>query len=470
MSRARLVAPLALVVAAGVVRFWRLGTPDRIFFDETYYASDAHEYLTRGVEATRAVHPPLGKWLIAAGIEVVGFTPIGWRVAVALAGTLTVGLTFLAARRLLDSDAAGLVAGALVATDGLSFSMSRIAMLDAFLAMFTALAAWAAIAEVREVLDAGHEGRPDRAWWVRHRWWLVAGAAGGAAVATKWSGLLALGAAVAAIAAARVVRARRDGPTGSSAGSSALRSSGSFAVCFVVVPAAIYLVSYTGWFTHYENSAPGERRCDGGPCEVSWTTIAGDWWSEQLEIVERHNALEPTHPYRSEQLNWLVGDRPVLMYVERCPPVDAETDADTGESSTAECVVEVGQQARITGSPSPVLWWAALGAYVVLAWALVRRRHLPAAVALWLVGALYLPWHLSPIPGFVFYMTPVAPVMAIAVAAATELVRHARRRRILQVSLVVLSVATFAWAYPVLSGVPLDVDSIDRHLAVRPWP
>jgi predicted membrane-bound dolichyl-phosphate-mannose-protein mannosyltransferase len=36
------------------------------------------------------VHPPAGKWLIAAGEALFGFDPTGWRVAVALLGTLSV--------------------------------------------------------------------------------------------------------------------------------------------------------------------------------------------------------------------------------------------------------------------------------------------------------------------------------------------------------------------------------------------
>ena len=86
--RAGKVGPLAVTVLAGILRFWHLGQPKQFIFDETYYAKDAYGLLTYGHEqefvdhadrmilngnldvfgsgAEFVVHPPLGKWLIAA--------------------------------------------------------------------------------------------------------------------------------------------------------------------------------------------------------------------------------------------------------------------------------------------------------------------------------------------------------------------------------------------------------------------
>ena len=55
----------------------RLGDPDRIMFDETYYVGDARGYLETGVEPGFAVHPTVGKWLIAASIRLLGDTRSG---------------------------------------------------------------------------------------------------------------------------------------------------------------------------------------------------------------------------------------------------------------------------------------------------------------------------------------------------------------------------------------------------------
>ena len=69
-----------------MLRFWNLGTPDSLVFDEVYYVDGARDYLAGGVEETNGaaefvVHPPLGKWLIALGIALFGDTSYGWRIA-----------------------------------------------------------------------------------------------------------------------------------------------------------------------------------------------------------------------------------------------------------------------------------------------------------------------------------------------------------------------------------------------------
>jgi dolichyl-phosphate-mannose--protein O-mannosyl transferase len=73
--------PLLLVLLAGGLRLARLDEPGRLQFDEVYYVGDAQDYLRQGVEEVRPAHPPVGKWLIAAGILVAGDDPFGWRVA-----------------------------------------------------------------------------------------------------------------------------------------------------------------------------------------------------------------------------------------------------------------------------------------------------------------------------------------------------------------------------------------------------
>src|SRR4051812_25364771 len=44
------LAPAAIALMAGILRFWRLGDPQTLVFDEKYYASEAADYLRWGVE------------------------------------------------------------------------------------------------------------------------------------------------------------------------------------------------------------------------------------------------------------------------------------------------------------------------------------------------------------------------------------------------------------------------------------
>ena len=82
------------------------------------------------------VHPEVGKWLIALGEKAFGMDPFGWRIASAVVGSLMVLVMCRLARRLTGSTMLGLVAGVLLMLDGLHFVLSRLALLDIFLAFF----------------------------------------------------------------------------------------------------------------------------------------------------------------------------------------------------------------------------------------------------------------------------------------------------------------------------------------------
>lgn len=173
------LAPWIITLVAGVVRFARLSVPHAIIpLDETYYAKDAAAYLRHATEDGFAVHPPVGKWMIAAGEAIFGYRPFGWRFAAAVVGTLSILLVYVIAKRLWSSTFAAVTASILLATDGLFFVQSRIAMLDIFLAFWILVAIWLLL-EDRARAETRRGGV---------RWWRVAaGVAAGLAVSTKWS-------------------------------------------------------------------------------------------------------------------------------------------------------------------------------------------------------------------------------------------------------------------------------------------
>ena len=140
---------MALTFIAFLIRIFHLGTPKGLVFDEIYYVDGARDYLKYGVEVTKGapefvVHPPVGKWLIAAGIKLFGDHEFGWRIAVAIAGTLTIYLTARIAQRIFHENKWANLAALLMLLDGLNLVMSRTALLDIFLTLFVLLSvnAW----------------------------------------------------------------------------------------------------------------------------------------------------------------------------------------------------------------------------------------------------------------------------------------------------------------------------------------
>jgi predicted membrane-bound dolichyl-phosphate-mannose-protein mannosyltransferase len=166
------IAPVIIAIASFVLRLFNLGSPKGFIFDELYYVDGARDLLNFGVEVTGAdpefiVHPPIGKWLIAAGIAIFGDSEFGWRFATEVFGTLLILLIARLVHVLFYSPVLTALAAGLMAIDGLLLVHSRTALLDLFLTFFTLLGIYL--------------------WSQNRHWW--AGIAFGLAIGCKWSAI-----------------------------------------------------------------------------------------------------------------------------------------------------------------------------------------------------------------------------------------------------------------------------------------
>lgn len=262
----RKIALVLLITGAAILRFWQLGTPGSLVFDEIYYVDGARDYLAHGVELADGkgefvVHPPVGKWLIAFGMALFGDTPFGWRIAAALFGTLAIVLIFLITLRLFSSFNLALLAGTLTALDGLHLVMSRTALLDIFLTFFL-------LAALLALLYQRHE---------------LAALAIGLALATKWSTLYA----IVAIGIYLLIWQR-----------------GAIWRYLVLVPIT-YALSWGGWFASSE----------GWSRDYSTNPLVA-WFKYHREILEFHTGLTTDHPYEASPWNWLILGRPTSFFYE----------------------------------------------------------------------------------------------------------------------------------------------------------
>ena len=221
------VVAVGLGIVAFVLRAWRYGTPHYLAFDETYYAKDAWSLWHLGWEASwpdqadaqvnaginniylldtpsMAAHPPLGKWFIGIGEMLFGMNPWGWRFMSVVFGALMVVIVVRMTRRLTRSTLIGAIAGVLLCLDGLSFVMSRLALLDIFQATLIVAGTATMLADrdwMRNKLadylddhglvDLGGTFGP-RLWW--RPWRFATGVIFGMACGVKWNSLFPLAA------------------------------------------------------------------------------------------------------------------------------------------------------------------------------------------------------------------------------------------------------------------------------------
>ena len=410
------LATLGITLFAGILRFWRLSQPRGKIFDETYYATDAHNMLLHGVEPTKpgtsdgfVVHPPLGKWLIALSEKIWGYNETGWRFAAAVVGTLTVLVLIRTARRMTGSTLLGCIAGLLLSLDGLHLVFSRTALLDGFLTFFVVVAFACLVADRDDGrrrlalrLQAGDESPGPR---LGVRWWRVGTAVAlGAACATKWSGVFFL-LLFPLLAFAWDVGARRTAGIRRPFGSALRRDLLPLVLIFVVLPPLLYTASWTGWFM----SDNGWDRHYATTYNDHWPLVPDairSWIHYHGAILKFHTHLESKHPYQSHPLGWLLLARPVAFYY---------TAPKLGEMG---CRAAGGCSREVLGVGTPAIWWASIPALALMAWYWLSRRDWRASTVLlcFLVG--FVPWIYSDLHHrtmFNFYALPCLPFMVLAI-------------------------------------------------------
>ncbi|MFH8789444.1 dolichyl-phosphate-mannose--protein mannosyltransferase [Streptomyces roseoverticillatus] len=509
--------PLLVTLFAGLLRFWHLGSPKAVIFDETYYAKDAWALWKYGYEAKwpddindkviggwsdvpdapgYVVHPPVGKWVIGLGEWLFGLNPVGWRFMVALLGTLSVLMLCRIGRRLFRSTFLGCLAGALMAVDGLHFVMSRTSLLDSVL-MFFVLAAFGCVlvdrdrsrARLAAALPVGADGVacPDEAVGDGLRlglrpWRIAAGVFLGLACATKWNGVVFLAAFGLMIvlwdaAARRTAGARRPFV-------SALRRDVPWAFLSTVpVAVAVYLASWTGWFANSGTYSEKNGWQHSGYYR-HWAENDGGYgtdgflsgvlnplrslWKYEQEVWNFNTTLSSPHTYQSNPWSWLVQARPVSYFYESPKPGEDGCPVD----ATDKCAREV------LALGTPLLWWAACFAlaYLLYRWAL--RRDWRAGAVLCGVAAGYLPWFLwQERTIFVFYAVVFLPFLCLTLAMMIGAVLgppgSSERRRVAGAvgagTLVLLIAWNFIYFWPIYTGHAIPIEAWRNRMWFDSW-
>uniref|UniRef100_UPI003EB933A9 dolichyl-phosphate-mannose--protein mannosyltransferase n=1 Tax=Streptomyces tabacisoli TaxID=3156398 RepID=UPI003EB933A9 len=501
--------PLLVTLVAGLLRFWNLGSPKAVIFDETYYAKDAWALIHRGFEvnwpkdandlilknngdiplptdASYVVHPPVGKYVIGIGEWLFGFDPFGWRFMTALLGTLCVLMVCRIGRRIFRSTFLGCLAGVLLTVDGLAFVMSRTALLDSVLVFFVVAAFGCLVVDrdrTRErmaaALPVDEYGlvRPDAhiaetLRLGRRPWRLLAGLCLGLAAGTKWNGFIYV-AFFAVLTVLWDVGTRR--VAGAERPYLAVLKHDVFPAFLVTVPVAVatYLLSWLGWILSPDDGTGGYFR--------DWAVTAGkgghftwlpDWvrslWHYEHEVWNFNTHLTSAHTYQSNPWSWMVDGRPVSYFYESPAAGQDGYPADATEKCARE-VLALG---------TPLLWWAACFAVLFLLWRWLFRRDWRAGAIACAIAAGYLPWfNYQERTIFYFYAVVFAPFLCLALAMMLGGIigrpGSSERRRMVGAAsagvLVLLIVWNFVYFWPIYTGTAIPIDSWRSRMWLDTW-
>jgi dolichyl-phosphate-mannose--protein O-mannosyl transferase len=539
------VATLVVTLIAFFLRLARLGTPAKDAFDEVYYRCDAKMLLQFGYEHTHTappecvaeggpsfiVHPPLGKWMIALGQQLLDGPDDNYssRISAVVFGSLAVLLLCRIGRRLFRSTLLGCIAGGLLALDGMHFVQSRVAMLDIFL-LFWVVAAFGCFVVDR---DQGRARLADRLTTytvypgpsLGFRPWRMAGAVClGAAFGTKWSAvfyivvmlLLVFAWDVGARRAAGIPRPfsaafwREIGIAGVLLTCAAIELThkpeflfeSALVRRFFIAVALVMLVwratlEYTRRSLHSDRAALRHTLVPELASVVvlgllaglvytatwaGWFATDGGWRRTCQEAPPWADpngcggflGMTGFKRYHEEILEF--HDTLATNHTYQSSPWGWLLLArpvsyfyETPRDQTSQEILSIG---------TPAIWWGSIFALLITAWGWLSRRDWRAAAILLGFAAGYLPWFIYPDRTmFLFYALPALPFMCLALAYACGIGigrsdASATRRTAGMVGVgAYLSavVLNFAYLYPILSASVISYESWRDHMWLNSW-
>jgi dolichyl-phosphate-mannose-protein mannosyltransferase len=362
---------LVLFLASHFALLVGVTSPEKFYFDEVHYVPAARQMLEQGAREPmlNPMHPPLAKQMIALSINTFGDNPLGWRYPGTLFGALAIVAVYLGGLALFGAQGPAIAASFIAFCNQMLFVQSRIAMLDISALAFSLFAVAAFIHGFRQV-------RP-------HLAFALAGTASGFAIASKWSGLFVLATCIVIVASIRLMQNWRTEFADAKADDWYRPDSWPsfryhhFAVCFVLLPALVYLASFIPLY----GFSPGDileaqRRIFA---DNTTSAIAG-------------------HTYMSAWPSWPFLVRPVWYLFDKI-----------AEDRIA-AVVLLG---------NPVILWPALLAlgFTLRDWIVARRAD--AFLVLAFYFGPYLAWALLPRTlGFIYYYLPAATTASFALVYA----------------------------------------------------
>lgn len=468
------------------------GTP---IFDEKHYVPQGYQILTNGhwVEDNPTyglvVHPPLSKWFIAWGEWLFGYTPLGWRIASAIAGTILVFLIVRSTRRLSRSTIVGAIAGILAIVDGVLFVASRTALIDIFLITLVFAALSALLVDRDQVVDRlleWREKQPDTGEFTRPlrygpalgwRWWrITAGVCLGLACACKWSGAYFL-------LAFFLISLASDGLARKRVGvyfpwKAVLRRDVLWSILtLMVLPFIAYMSTWIPWFANetsydrYLSSSVTEKdvwaRSPWSP--IHYFPALRSWWYYQIdEVLSFHASLTTStrdhpHPWESKPWTWPMGLRPVLYYFHtsnQCP----------------------GCSARIMLVGTPTMWWPAFIFLLIGGWRAIVRRRWSYIIVFVSYMTAWLPWFTNiDRQMYYFYAIAMAPFLVMLIALimgdfmgiTAPIPQHssltAQHRLLISTSYISITILCFLWLLPIFTGIQISPLDMDMRIWMPSW-
>lgn len=404
------------------------------YFDEIYHARTAYEMINH-MYCYENTHPPLGKAFIALGVLMFGMNPFGWRFMGTLFGVLMLPIFYVFSKKFFKESWLSTVTTVLFAFDFMHYAQTRIATIDVFVTLFIILAYYFMYCYTRKSFY-------DSSLLSTFIPLGLCGIAMGFSWACKWTGIYASAGLCVIFFLTMIQRFREyiyasKHPNVSTHGihhqqilqsfyPKFFKTIGFCCIFFVLIPALIYILSYIPMSDGTDNGLI-QRVVDN-----------------QKSMFSYHSELEATHSFSSNWYEWPMMKRPIWFY--------------SGEVS--ETVKE-----GISSFGNPLVWWAGIPAFImVLYFGFLERDRRGRFLTLSYLSQ-YLPWVFIGRVVFIYHYFPSVPFVVLMVGYCMKKIVDWRPK--LKPAMFVyagLAVVLFAMFYPVLTGIPVEVEYVKTYL------
>jgi dolichyl-phosphate-mannose-protein mannosyltransferase len=388
------------------------------YFDEIYFVRAAEDYLNLH-DPFEWTHPPLGKLIIAAGIELFGFNPFGWRIMGVLFATLMIPVIYILGKKMFSTWFGASVSAFLLMFDFMHFTMGRMATVDTFVVFFSLVSLLFFFTYFQDIERHGKNAST----------WSLFGAATffSLAFATKWHSLLGFAGQMIILMAIIIswMKASRGDVKFIDATivKLALKEIG-----YLAVGAGIYILSFIPYMM------------------IGHTLM--DVFNRQWQMFHYHATLVATHPFASKWWSWPIIGRPVWLYLR---------DVSSSLSST---IVVMG---------NPAVWWFGIFAIIYLADKAVRQRDQLSLFLVVIFLSQWLPFAFIGRITFLYHYYLDVPVLCLASAyVLDDFWSKNNGKKIVSIYLVVVLIL-FLVFYPVISGQPVTESWRESLRWMKSW-
>ena len=394
------------------------------YFDEIYHARTAFEFI-HSMPVYEWTHPPLGKVIIAAGIQMFGMTPFGFRFMGTLFGALMLPFMYMFAKSMFKSSYWAFFCAFIFAFDFMHFAQTRISTIDTYVTFFII----GMFYFMYRYYIMNFYTVPLKKTLIPL---LLSGICFGLATASKWPGMYA-GAGIAVIFFYSIYKRfsefRHSNDDITLTQNFKNHTITTFAWCvlfFVIIPVGIYSLSYIPFLK--------------APDMNGISSII----QNQQSMYHYHSNLESEHPYSSYWWEWILNLRPIFYYV-----------------STISGDIRSG----ISAFGNPLVYWA--GAVCLICIILKKTRDKTLIFLTIAYMAQLLPWTFVGRTTYAYHYFPTLPFLTLIITYFFKNYVHGKCKYATYGYLIAVFIV-FIMFYPVLSGAPIDYNFVKKYLEWLP--